>query len=473
MPSRHHHSLIDDTSAVSTHYNGSLGSQHSSIPVSSQLGCILPYAGKSTCDNATHSFQTNESNRLLEWRPLSAPDPQTNRSSSGIGTLDDILPPVRELPFPDKRATTPNQASEAVSDKSPKSKAKAKTVNKVTKPRKKATNTPDAFSVQSKLTGPSSKSGIPGPKPRRSRAKPVAKKGDQLPSSSAPSEILLTKIASKPAVVEVARAPMPPPLTSPTYRPATEAAEEATTRTLSPQAQRVNQPFPLQISSAQADMEASLHAQASLPEPSREAPSGSDSQTALTKSTEKIVVHSDVPSMEASIQHPGTSNCTTDSVEKENDDARPSTTKPLKDYSIVQAQIDKPVAQPLFIPRAPLADAATQTSVHPLAESSGNVQLSGASRHAPTADASTSTIHLEDFFSSLDAYLHRYQHFRASQPSVIEKDRIAQYASKPDSERAKIVENLICECIEDENFLTLAKDVHGCSKRSGLDFLDG
>lgn len=50
------------------------------------------------------------------------------------------------------------------------------------------------------------------------------------------------------------------------------------------------------------------------------------------------------------------------------------------------------------------------------------------------------------------------------------KGDLVEYAAQSDEDRAKALDNLICECIQDESFVTLMEDVEGAWKRIGLGF---
>ncbi|KAL9127554.1 MAG: hypothetical protein Q9217_003596 [Psora testacea] len=76
-----------------------------------------------------------------------------------------------------------------------------------------------------------------------------------------------------------------------------------------------------------------------------------------------------------------------------------------------------------------------------------------------------------EVMASLDTWIRKYHHLTApSQPLMTDKDQLANYAAQSDEERSKIIDNMICECLQDENFGKLAEDVERSWKRIGLGF---
>jgi len=45
------------------------------------------------------------------------------------------------------------------------------------------------------------------------------------------------------------------------------------------------------------------------------------------------------------------------------------------------------------------------------------------------------------------------------------KEQLAEYAARPDAERAKLIDDMILECLQDENFGKLCDDVERNWKR--------
>ena len=71
---------------------------------------------------------------------------------------------------------------------------------------------------------------------------------------------------------------------------------------------------------------------------------------------------------------------------------------------------------------------------------------------------------------SLDGWIRRYHGLQAPQAPITAKDQLAEFASETDEERAKIIDNKICEYLCDENFGKLADDVESRWKRICLGF---
>ena len=479
VQSQHHHALMSSNPATHTQSIRSLEPAYCNVPVSSQnsqQGSLQAKAGRLPSDIATNGFQHQANDHFMDWRPSSAPKPHTNQSGNVIGVLGDMLPPVRELPFPEKRAKTASRTIDVTSKLPSESTLKPKATKKVTKPCKKATNTKKASSVQSKLPEPTSKPGTSLPKSRRSRAKPDAKKANHVPSSSAPPKIgqMKSKIKSKPPAVEIATAPTTSPFTPQIQDPAGEKAEKPKTHILSPKA-RIASPKSSspRTSLAENGVGATPQDQDSLAKSSREVSGGS--QIALTQSEDKVVAHADTSSMDPSTASSDTTDRMSNVVGKSTLATRALTKIPSSDPpSRAQAQIEEPVLTAPSIPQVTLADATTQTPARPLAESPGNTQHCKApepeSDPEYAANPFLSTMQPKEYLSSIEDWIRGYQHLPFPQPPVTAKDQMAEYASKPDAERARMISNQICECFQDENFRQLAKDVEGNWKRMCLGF---
>jgi len=75
-----------------------------------------------------------------------------------------------------------------------------------------------------------------------------------------------------------------------------------------------------------------------------------------------------------------------------------------------------------------------------------------------------------EFLDSLDGWIRKYQNMPAPKPPQSAKEQLAEYAQQSDEDRAKAIDNMICECLEDENFIKLVEDVEGAWRRIGLGF---
>lgn len=76
-----------------------------------------------------------------------------------------------------------------------------------------------------------------------------------------------------------------------------------------------------------------------------------------------------------------------------------------------------------------------------------------------------------DLLDTIDNFMRKYHDLPApGPPPQTAKEHLAEYAAQSDEERAKAIENKICECLNDENFWKLMDDVEGSWKRIGLGF---
>ncbi|KAL8662299.1 MAG: hypothetical protein Q9202_004827 [Teloschistes flavicans] len=87
------------------------------------------------------------------------------------------------------------------------------------------------------------------------------------------------------------------------------------------------------------------------------------------------------------------------------------------------------------------------------------------------------TLSPEDYMSRLDHWVRKYHDLPApapkpavTLPSSTEKEQLAAYAAQPEEERLKVLDAMICEYLEDENFVKLVEDVQMTWKRIGLGF---
>lgn len=76
----------------------------------------------------------------------------------------------------------------------------------------------------------------------------------------------------------------------------------------------------------------------------------------------------------------------------------------------------------------------------------------------------------EEFMASLDTWIRKYHNLPAPEAPKTSKDLLAAYAGQSDEERSQSIDNLICECLEDENFGKLVEDIEGAWKRITLGF---
>ena len=75
-----------------------------------------------------------------------------------------------------------------------------------------------------------------------------------------------------------------------------------------------------------------------------------------------------------------------------------------------------------------------------------------------------------ELLDSLHGWIQKYHHLPAPEPPKTSKDHLAEYAKHSDEERAKAIDKLICDCLQDENFHKLVEDLEGTWRRIGLGF---
>lgn len=71
----------------------------------------------------------------------------------------------------------------------------------------------------------------------------------------------------------------------------------------------------------------------------------------------------------------------------------------------------------------------------------------------------------------LDAWVREYQDLPAPKPRDLiagDINNLAAYAVQPREERMAIIDDMICECLGDENFVKLMEDVDQSWRRIGL-----
>ena len=76
----------------------------------------------------------------------------------------------------------------------------------------------------------------------------------------------------------------------------------------------------------------------------------------------------------------------------------------------------------------------------------------------------------EDYMNRLDEWVRNYQHLPAPEPRPKPNSDLADYAAQTEEDRLAILDTMICECLEDQNFVKLVEDVDKSWKRIGLGF---
>lgn len=73
-----------------------------------------------------------------------------------------------------------------------------------------------------------------------------------------------------------------------------------------------------------------------------------------------------------------------------------------------------------------------------------------------------------EFMARLDGWVREYQHLPAPQPLEATSKNLAAYTAQSKEERMTVIDNMICECLGDENFVKLVEDVGDSWRRIGL-----
>jgi hypothetical protein len=71
----------------------------------------------------------------------------------------------------------------------------------------------------------------------------------------------------------------------------------------------------------------------------------------------------------------------------------------------------------------------------------------------------------KEFLDALDVWIRKYHGLPVPQAPMTAKEQLASYAARPDAERAKLIDDMILECLQDENFGKLCDDVERNWKR--------
>lgn len=80
----------------------------------------------------------------------------------------------------------------------------------------------------------------------------------------------------------------------------------------------------------------------------------------------------------------------------------------------------------------------------------------------------------EEYMDRLDHWVRKYQDLPAPKPMVkstsTKKDQLAAYAAQTEDERLEALDNMICDYLDDENFVKLVEDMDKSWRRIGLGF---
>ena len=87
----------------------------------------------------------------------------------------------------------------------------------------------------------------------------------------------------------------------------------------------------------------------------------------------------------------------------------------------------------------------------------------------PQATDPLINIRNHELLDTIDNFMRKYHDLATPKPPPqTAKEHLAEYAAQSDEDRARAIDNMICTCLEDENFGKLMEDVEGAWKRIGL-----
>lgn len=73
-----------------------------------------------------------------------------------------------------------------------------------------------------------------------------------------------------------------------------------------------------------------------------------------------------------------------------------------------------------------------------------------------------------DFMARLDHWVREYQHLPAPRPLEVSSENLTSYAAQSKEERMTMIDDMICNCLGDEDFTKLVEDVGESWRRIGL-----
>ena len=161
----------------------------------------------------------------------------------------------------------------------------------------------------------------------------------------------------------------------------------------------------------------------------------------------------------------------------------PSSSAPSKTSSLFQetarnvSQVDASLAVPSTPPvlnahnKRPLTTLESSQSNGRQVQTHEALSSSATQQPASLFDSVLSSVTPAELLDSVDGWIRKYNSLTAlPKPPQSAKEHLGEYAKHSDEERAKAIDNLICECLQDENFGKLVEDVEGAWRRIGLGF---
>lgn len=125
----------------------------------------------------------------------------------------------------------------------------------------------------------------------------------------------------------------------------------------------------------------------------------------------------------------------------------------------------------LSSPKAPQTQITSKINSNKTNKSVSTADPSASSPHIAQPTNRLDSVEPAEFMSRLDTWVRRYHDLPAPKPrEAAGMNDLAAYAAQPKEDRLKVLDDMICECLEDENFVTLVTDVEESWRRIGLGF---
>ncbi|KAL9047005.1 MAG: hypothetical protein Q9214_000313 [Letrouitia sp. 1 TL-2023] len=164
-----------------------------------------------------------------------------------------------------------------------------------------------------------------------------------------------------------------------------------------------------------------------------------------------------------------------------NTNAKVSSLKSLNTGSSPPTASESPLIDPTLVkpPIAPIKQAPKRppTRAPPNSPPHNKKKLASPSKPVATLEAKSQTepfanISPEEYMDRLNGWVRKCRAFPTSiSPQMLDdREQLAKFSALPDDERLKVIDDMIVQCLDDENFVKLVEDVERCWKRIGLGF---
>ena len=127
--------------------------------------------------------------------------------------------------------------------------------------------------------------------------------------------------------------------------------------------------------------------------------------------------------------------------------------------------------QSLNHPNKRQAQTRAETVTEDVTESVGRKAVTEQAPQAQQHKATNPLVNIDNYalLESIDDLMRKYHEPPAPRlSSQTSKDYLAEYAAQDEEDRVKALDNLICQCIQDEKFVKLMEDIEGAWKTIGL-----